>query len=101
METIRKGYPELLKKIHSTRLSFLREGINDSIWMPLQKNAKLPGSTCTVSRALVTKRHWLMSTECPRERVCRQKDSTTCKRSMDSRKAHTKYIWYEPLHCEI
>jgi hypothetical protein len=32
METIRKGYPELLKKIDSTRLSFLHEGINDSIW---------------------------------------------------------------------
>lgn len=32
METIRKGYPELLKKIDSTRLSFMHESINDSIW---------------------------------------------------------------------
>ncbi|KUJ21444.1 FAD/NAD(P)-binding domain-containing protein [Mollisia scopiformis] len=31
-ETIRKGYPELLKKIDGTRLSFMHEGINDSIW---------------------------------------------------------------------
>lgn len=32
METIRKGYPELLTKLDATRLSFLHEGINDSIW---------------------------------------------------------------------
>ncbi|KAH7064003.1 hypothetical protein BKA63DRAFT_482626 [Paraphoma chrysanthemicola] len=32
METIRRGYPELLKKIDATRLSFLHEGIDDSIW---------------------------------------------------------------------
>lgn len=32
METIRKGYPELLKKINGTRLSFLHEGTDKSIW---------------------------------------------------------------------
>ncbi|KAF2431729.1 FAD/NAD(P)-binding domain-containing protein [Tothia fuscella] len=32
METIRKGYPELLKKIDASRLSFMHEGIDDSIW---------------------------------------------------------------------
>lgn len=32
METIRKGYPELLKKINASRLSFLHEGITDLIW---------------------------------------------------------------------
>ncbi|KAF2640006.1 FAD/NAD(P)-binding domain-containing protein [Massarina eburnea CBS 473.64] len=31
-ETIRKGYPEILRKIDSTRLSFMHEGIDDSIW---------------------------------------------------------------------
>ncbi|TLD36042.1 FAD/NAD(P)-binding domain-containing protein [Venturia nashicola] len=32
METIRKGYPELLKKIQANRMSFLHEGIDKSIW---------------------------------------------------------------------
>ena len=32
METIRKGYPELLDKVNSTRLSFMHEANTDSIW---------------------------------------------------------------------
>lgn len=32
METIRKGYPELLKKIDASRMSFLHEGTYKSIW---------------------------------------------------------------------
>jgi hypothetical protein len=32
MEMIRKGYPELLKKIDATRMSFLHEGSDKSIW---------------------------------------------------------------------
>ncbi|KAF2709142.1 FAD/NAD(P)-binding domain-containing protein [Pleomassaria siparia CBS 279.74] len=41
METIRKGYPELIKRIDNTRLSFMHEGINDSIWdaTPEQREA--------------------------------------------------------------
>ncbi|KAI1609888.1 hypothetical protein EDD36DRAFT_410564 [Exophiala viscosa] len=32
METIRKGYPELLKKIDGSRLSFMHDIVTDSIW---------------------------------------------------------------------
>jgi hypothetical protein len=32
METIRKSYPELLKKVDSTRLSFLHDTSTTSIW---------------------------------------------------------------------
>jgi hypothetical protein len=32
MATIRKGYPELIKQIDKSRLSFLHQGCNDSIW---------------------------------------------------------------------
>lgn len=31
-ETIRKGYPELLKKLDGTRLSFMHDVVPDSIW---------------------------------------------------------------------
>lgn len=32
METIRKGYPELLKKMNANRMSFIHDGTDKSIW---------------------------------------------------------------------